>query len=113
MSDEQLAAGEIEYGVFPTPGGDEDYYDDFPIDGYVDPMAPLQEEQDAPALTSAPRQVASNDPTHRRLRAIAGAGVPYVFITFPGAEATLDFSGIESAELLAGVLRETAEAISK
>jgi hypothetical protein len=77
---------------------DDDYWYDDDSTEYIDPMAPLKEEEDVVPYHSEPR--AQNDPTHRRLRAIAGIK-PYVFLTFDDEtnRVSLDFWGIPAENL--------------
>lgn len=85
----------------------------------------LDEEGEAPQLDPAGHQVRANDPTHRRLRAIAGAGNGYIFAIVPGPEAhargeqvSLAYSGfypdavpVALRELAAGI-EEQLEAVA-
>lgn len=71
-------------------------------------MNALTEEEDVPAY---PRETSPNTPTHRRLRAMAGAGNAYVFIVIPESQdVSVDFQGIDPADL-AEALRVVADAV--
>lgn len=74
---------------------------------------PLNEEEEAPQASYA-TQMPANTPTHRRLQAIAGAGVPYVFMTFveETEQVTLDFWGVQPDEL-AHALTAVAQAVTR
>lgn len=74
-------------------------------------MFALDEEAEAPQLDHADFVVPRTDPTHRRLRAIAGAGVPYVFVTI-GKQVGVDFQGV-LPENVPALLRELADVIEK
>lgn len=95
---------------------DEQHLDGDVDQEYIPVMAPLQEEQDPQPLAASEyariAETRRNDPTHRRLRAIAGAKVPYVLLTFPeGGEVSIDFWGIVP-EGLSGVLDAVSEAVA-
>lgn len=69
----------------------EDYYGTAAEQGLA-----LDEEGEAPQLSTEQIRP-SNDPTHRRLRAMAGAGNAYLFIVIPGDETeqtTFDYAGL-------------------
>lgn len=75
---------------------------------------PLDEETEAPQLDASPqpRVVPENDPTHRRLAAIAGAGNVYVFLVVtPDDQVSLEFRGV-TVENLPELLRQVAAATS-
>lgn len=67
----------------------------------------LDEEAEAPRLEAGDFVVPRTDPTHRRLRAIAGADVPYLFITI-GEQVGVDFQGVHP-ENIAELLRSLAD----
>jgi hypothetical protein len=74
----------------------------------------LSEEEEAPPLPdSFAQEMPANNPTHRRLRAIAGAGVPYVLLTFveDTEQVSLDFWGVD-VELLPELLVSVAAAVT-
>jgi hypothetical protein len=70
---------------------------------------PLVETEDAPQLdVEGLTAVPETDPTTRRLKALAGPGVPYVFVTLDEDGTGIDFGGLFPHEL-GGVLRELAD----
>lgn len=64
-------------------------------------FGPLDEEGEAPQLAvNALSEVhADVDPKHRRLRALAGPGNPYIFIVASDEGTKIDFSGMDFDEL--------------
>lgn len=73
----------------------------------------LNEEEDVrPLPDSYPSEVPLNNPTHRRLRAMAGPGNAYLFLVIPdgGQNVSLDFWGI-LPEDLPEALRTVATAV--
>lgn len=73
-------------------------------------VEPLAEEEEAPQFDPVTR--ASNDPTHRRLRAIAGADNAYVFLVInQDDQVALEFTGV-LPENLPALLRQVADAVA-
>jgi len=76
---------------------------------------PLEETADPAPIAASVEQAASNDPVHRRLRAIAGADNGYLFFVIPkepGGQVVLEFSGFYPEDVPAA-LRELATALSE